>query len=136
MNDLSECTVLVVDDTEANVDLMVSLLGREYDVAVAMDGETALETAMSEPPDLILLDIVMPGMNGYEVCERLKANETTKDIPVMFLSANIEEPDREKALALGAVDFIAKPVDIMEVQEKVRNCLVQNRNREYPGDTP
>lgn len=130
MEDLSECTILVVDDTEANIDLLVFLLGREYDVAVAMDGETALEVATNEPPDLILLDVMMPGMNGYEVCERLKANEATREVPVVFLSANVEESDREKALELGAVDFITKPIDIVEIQEKVKNCLMQKLQKD------
>ncbi|MBN2255652.1 MAG: response regulator [Deltaproteobacteria bacterium] len=129
MKNLSEYNVLVVDDTEANIDLLVFLLGRDYHVAVAMDGESALEVAGNNPPDLILLDVRMPGMNGYEVCERLKANEATKDIHVMFLSANIEEADRRKAQALGAVDFISKPIDIMEIQEKVKNCLMQEISR-------
>lgn len=130
MKNLSECTVLVVDDTEADIDLLVSLFGREYEVAVAMDGEAALEIAVNEPPDLVLLDIVMPGMNGYEVCERLKTIEMTKDIPVMFLSANIEETDRRKALALGAVDFIAKPINIVEIREKVEKCLMEKLKKE------
>jgi putative two-component system response regulator len=129
MKNLSEYNVLVVDDTEANIDLLVFLLGRDYHVAVAMDGESALEVAGNNPPDLILLDVRMPGMNGYEVCECLKANDATKDIPVMFLSANIEEADRKKALELGAVDFIAKPINIMEIQEKVKNCLMQEISR-------
>ncbi len=125
MKDLSECTVLIVDDTEANIDILMYVLGNDYDIMVAMDGETALEVATAEAPDLILLDIMMPGMDGFEVCERLKADETTKDIPIMFLSAHAEDREQKRALSLGAVDFITKPIDMVEIQEKVKSCLMK-----------
>ena len=72
MKDLSECTVLIVDDTETNIDILLDTLGEDYDIAVAMDGESALEAVEEEPPDLILLDIMMPDIDGFEVCKQLK----------------------------------------------------------------
>ncbi len=86
MNDLSKRTVLVVDDAEANVDIFVEALEGNYEVSVAMDGESALEIIKSEPPDLILLDIMMPGMDGYEVCRRLKSESQTEGIPIIYES--------------------------------------------------
>ena len=79
--------VLVVDDTETNIDILVETLGDTYDVSVAMDGESALEAVTDEVPDLVLLDIMMPGMDGYEVCRRLKADDATRNVPVIFLTA-------------------------------------------------
>ena len=127
MKGLSECVVLIVDDTEANVDILVDALGDEYEIAVAMDGESALEIVEDEKPDLILLDIMMPGMNGLEVCEKLKAGDETREIPIMFLSGKTDAADKEKAMALGAVDYITKPIDIPIIQQKVKNFLMQNR---------
>ncbi len=125
MKNMSECNVLIVDDTQANVDILLYLLGNDYDITVAVDGETALEIVAEERPDLILLDIMMPGIDGFEVCRRLKANESTRDIPIMFMSAHTDESDRGKALALGAIDFITKPIDLVETQQKVKSCLMQ-----------
>ena len=109
MKELSDCTVLVVDDTEANVDILVDTLGEIYDVSVAMDGQGALEVVAEDPPDLILLDVMMPGMDGYEVCERLKANKKTRGIPVIFVTAKVEVADEIKGFGCGAVDYITKP---------------------------
>jgi CheY-like chemotaxis protein len=125
MKDLSECIVLVVDDTEANVDILVDALGEVYDIAVAMDGESALEIVAEEPPDLILLDIMMPGMDGFEVCERLKKEDMTRNIPIMFLSGKTDAADKEKAMKMGAVDYITKPIDVPDIQERVRKYLLQ-----------
>lgn len=127
MKDMSECIVLVVDDTEANVDILVDALADGYDISVAMDGESALEIVADERPDLILLDIMMPGMNGFEVCERLKAKESTRDIPVMFLSGKTDAAYKEKAMVLGAVDYITKPIDVPDVQKRVYNFLTQRQ---------
>ncbi len=84
MKELSDCTVLVVDDTEANVDILVDALGERYDITVAMDGREAPESVVDAPPDLILLDIMMPEMDGYEVCQRLKGDERFSKIPIIF----------------------------------------------------
>lgn len=124
MKDLSECTVLIVDDTETNIDILLDILGEEYDVAVAMDGESALEAVEEDLPDLILLDIMMPGIDGFEVCKRLKGNTETANIPIVFVSALTEAKEKRKGLDLGAVDFITKPFDSSEIQTKVKQHLL------------
>ena len=116
-------TVLVVDDTESNIDILVEALGDDYEVSVAMDGEEALEVVGDEPPDLILLDIMMPGMDGLEVCRQLKAETATRDIPVIFVTAMDEGGDMDKGLELGATDYITKPLDPREVHCKVAKAL-------------
>jgi putative two-component system response regulator len=130
MTDLSECKVLVVDDTEANVDILVETLGSDYDVSVAMDGECALEDVADEKPDLILLDIMMPGMDGYEVCRRLKSDENTKNISIIFLTAMIEEQNEARGLALGAVDYVTKPFSPELVKSRVQNQLELKLHRD------
>src|SRR5271157_735550 len=104
-------TVLVVDDAPENIAMMSSLLRGTYRTKIATDGEKALRIALSDDPvDLILLDIMMPGMDGYEVCRRLKADPKSKDIPVIFLTARTEMEDEQRGFEVGAVDFIVKPV--------------------------
>lgn len=117
-------TVLVVDDVAENLSLMVGLLKPQYRVKVANHGARALElAAQSPPPDLILLDIMMPGMDGYEVCRRLKAEPATADIPVIFLTAKAEVDDETLGLSLGAVDYITKPISPPIVEARVRTQL-------------
>jgi len=123
MSDLSECTVLIVDDTETNIDILVDTLEEEHEIRVAMDGETALQDISEFPPDLILLDIMMPGMSGYEVCRTLKSDIKTANIPIIFLTAMAEEQDEEKGLDLGAIDYITKPFSPKLVKSRVRNHL-------------
>ena len=123
MKELSDCNVLVVDDTEANVDILVDALGELYDVSVAMDGREALESVGDEPPDLILLDIMMPEMDGYEVCRRLKGHERYGKIPIIFLTALTEVENKTKGFQLGAVDYITKPFEIAEVKARVETHL-------------
>ena len=121
---LAKATVLVVDDTPDNLALMSGLLKDEYVVKVANHGEKALRIAAGEnPPDLILLDIMMPGMDGYEVCRRLKAVEATRDIPVIFLTAKSETGDETLGLSLGAVDYITKPISPPIVLARVKTHL-------------
>lgn len=115
-------TVLVVDDTETNIDLLVDILSDQYYVSVALEGESALDAAMDKP-DLILLDVMMPDMDGYEVCRRLKENPTTKDIPVIFVTAKSGVNDENKGLELGAIDYITKPFSPPVVLARVRNHL-------------
>ena len=104
-------TILIVDDTPDNITLLTSLLGDQYKNKVATNGVKALKIAMaSPPPDLILLDIMMPEMDGYEVCRQLKIDPATKDIPVIFLTAKTQEGDETKGFGLGAVDYITKPI--------------------------
>lgn len=123
MEEHNKCTVLVVDDAETNIDILVETLGSEYEVSVAMDGESALEAVESELPDIILLDIMMPGMDGYEVCQRLKSNPKTSEIPIVFLTAKSGDEDRARGIELGAVDYITKPFEISEVKAVVKAHL-------------
>ena len=123
MVDLSHMRVLVVDDVETNVDILVETLGDDYRVSVAMDGESALEVVEISLPDLILLDVMMPGIDGYEVCRRLKSDRMTRDITVVFLTALSEEGDEAKGLALGAVDYITKPFSAELISARVKNYL-------------
>ena len=117
-------TVLVVDDTPDNLSLMSGLLKDSYKVKVANGGEKALKIAQTLPaPDLILLDIMMPGLDGYEVCRRLKDEPLTRDIPVIFLTAKSEVEDETRGLALGAVDYITKPISPPIVLARVRAQL-------------
>ena len=123
-NFTEKATILVVDDTPDNLALMNSLLKDDYKVRIANGGEKALKIAVSDsPPDLILLDITMPGMDGYEVCQRLKRDPRTMNIPVIFLTAKAEMEDEKKGLELGAVDYITKPMSPPIVMARVKNHL-------------
>ncbi|MDP3521209.1 MAG: two-component system response regulator [Hydrogenophaga sp.] len=123
-NQIHRPTVLVVDDTPDNLSLMASLLRDVYRVQVANSGEKALKLINAgQRPDLILLDIMMPGMSGYEVCEALKADPLTRDIPIIFLTAMTATQDEKKGLDLGAVDFITKPVNPPIVLSRVATQL-------------
>ena len=116
-------TILVVDDTPANLSLLANLLNTQYRVKVANSGAKALELAVLEAPDLILLDIMMPEMDGFEVCRQLKANPRTARVPVLFLTAKTQIEDEEHGFALGAVDFIHKPISPPIVAARVRAQL-------------
>lgn len=129
--DLSDFIVMIVDDTETNIDVLVETLGDQYDVRVAMDGESALEYIQDEKPDLILLDIMMPGMNGYQVCEALKSNPDTFNIPIIFLTAMSEVQDEARGLELGAVDYVTKPFSPNLVKARVKNQIELKKNRDH-----
>jgi len=117
-------TILIVDDTPENLTLMNNLFKDDYKVKVANGGEKALKIVASDsPPDLILLDIMMPGMDGYEVCRRLKCDPSTSHIPVIFLTARSEMEDEKKGLELGAVDYIIKPISPHIVLARIKNHL-------------
>jgi putative two-component system response regulator len=119
-----KATILVVDDTPDNLILMSNLLKSDYKVKVANGGEKALKIATSDsPPDLILLDIIMPDIDGYEVCKQLKCNPKTMNIPVIFLTAKTGVEDEKKGLELGAVDYITKPISPPIVMARVKNHL-------------
>ena len=115
--------ILAVDDTKYNLDLLVDALGDRYDLSVSTSGVVALELARKMPPDLILLDIMMPGMDGFEVLRRLQDDIVTRDIPVIFLTALAEIDEKAKGFALGAVDYITKPFQIEEVVARVETHL-------------
>lgn len=123
MKPLSERRVLVVDDLRANVQLLDGLLGTEYRVCFAYDGESALRSIAESPPDLVLLDIMMPGLDGYEVLRRLRADPATHELPVMFLSAFEDVAHKTKGFELGANDYLSKPFHLLEVKARVRSIL-------------
>ena len=127
--------ILIVDDTPANVLLLVRMLEtRGYTTRTVLCGRLALQAARAEPPDLILLDIAMPEMNGYEVCEQLKADETLKDIPVIFISALSETIDKVKAFHAGGVDYVTKPFHFEEVYARVQTHLHMRRLEKLRDD--
>ncbi|MGC9452403.1 MAG: hybrid sensor histidine kinase/response regulator [Oceanipulchritudo sp.] len=123
-------SLLIVDDTPANIEVLVDLLSPKYRTRVATSGKTALSLCAKETPDLILLDIMMPQMDGYEVCRKLKEMEETKHIPVIFVTAKGETEDETKGLALGAVDYISKPITPAVVLARVETHLEVNRQRQ------
>ncbi|MBS4097135.1 MAG: PleD family two-component system response regulator [Sulfuricella sp.] len=115
--------ILIVDDTPTNIQILAEALRTEYRVKVATSGKTALELAdkPESRPDLILLDVMMPEMDGYEVCRRLKENPATHDIPVIFVTAKSDVTDEEQGLRLGAMDYIVKPFHLAIVKARVEN---------------
>lgn len=123
MKDLSESRVLIVDDVKANIDILVQALRGDYKLSVAVDGEAALRSIEAQPADLVLLDIVMPGLDGYEVCRRLRASEATREVPVMFLSSLEDVHDKARGFEAGANDYLTKPFEVLEVKARVRSLL-------------
>ncbi|MBL1178365.1 response regulator [Pantanalinema sp. GBBB05] len=122
--DRTDFSILIVDDTPDNLRLLVGLLSEQgYKVRPVTSGKMALSAAQGIPPDLILLDINMPGMDGYQVCEQLKANERTRDIPVIFLSALNDVFDKVQAFAIGGIDYITKPFQVEEVLARISTHL-------------
>src|ERR1700676_5399716 len=120
--------ILVVDDTPANLQVLAGMLkDRGYKVRPVPSGKLALLAAGRDPPDLILLDINMPEMNGYEVCEHLKADDQLKGIPVIFISALTEQLDKVKAFAIGGVDYLTKPFQMEEMHARVETHLKLRR---------
>lgn len=115
--------LLVVDDQPTNIELLYRLFADEYQVFMATNGPQALAKVEAEPPDLILLDWVMPGMNGLAVCEALKSNPDTRDIPVLFVTASHAPEEETRALEVGGVDFITKPINPAAVKARVRTHL-------------
>ena len=113
-------TILIVDDTETNIDILLELLGDEYDVLVALSGQSALEIVEDDKVDLILLDIMMPEMDGYEVCSILKSKSNTKDIPIVFITAKTDEDSIEKAYDVGGIDYVTKPFKPRELLARVK----------------
>lgn len=128
-------TVLVVDDTPSNLSLMTDLLESDYRVKVASTGARALKIAQAEnPPDLILLDVMMPDMDGYGVCMRLKSNPATRDIPVIFMTARNELRDEQTGLAMGAVDYFTKPISPPIMLMRVKNHLALKAASDFLKD--
>ncbi len=128
-------TILVVDDTPDNLTLVSNLLKRDYRVRVAISGEKALKIAQSEnPPDLILLDVMMPVMDGYEVCQQLRNNALTAHIPIIFLTAKSEVEDERKGLSLGASDYITKPISPPILEARVKTHLAAKAYADFLTD--
>jgi putative two-component system response regulator len=115
--------ILLVDDTKSNVDVLVNALKDTYKLGVSLNGEDAVRFSRQKMPDLILLDIIMPGTDGFEVCRQLKDDQLTKDIPVIFITAMDDLNHKTKGFDFGAVDYITKPFDITEVKARVRTHL-------------
>jgi diguanylate cyclase (GGDEF)-like protein len=115
--------LLVVDDQPINIQVMHQLFGGDYQVFMATSGAQALSICQANPPDLVLLDIVMPGMDGFEVCSQLKSNDATCNIPIIFVTAHTDAAQETHGLSLGAVDFIAKPVNPAVVRARVKTHL-------------
>lgn len=123
--------ILIVDDNKQNIDLLLDLFKDDYKVAVAITPERALKAARGEPkPDIILLDILMPGMDGYEVCNLLKQDEATQNIPIIFVTAVSEVMDETKGFAAGGVDYITKPFHPPMVKARVQMHLSLKRKQE------
>jgi len=122
--------VLIVDDEKINCSVLISLLDG-YSTIIALNGEQAMQRALSnQPPDLILLDVIMPDLDGYEVCRRLKENERTKNIPIIFITVKSTEAEETKGLNLGAVDYISKPFSPAIVLARVSNHMELKRQRD------
>lgn len=124
--------VLIVDDTPENIQVLMETLKGKYKIVAAINGQKALQMAAMDPvPDIILLDIIMPGLDGYQVCEKLKSDEKTRNIPVIFVTAMSQEDDEQKGLDLGAVDYITKPFRPGIVKSRVQNHLELKRHRDH-----
>lgn len=125
-------TILIVEDHPATRKLLQDILGKEYRALVVSDGQAALDMARENPAiDLILLDIIMQGMNGYEVCKNLKVDERTRDIPVIFLTVLEEDHDEARGFAAGVVDYIVKPISRLRLQARVGNqMMLRQKQRE------
>ncbi len=118
-------TILVVDDAPENIRVLTTILGPAYRVKAATSGEKALQMCGTDPlPDLVLLDVVMPGIDGYEVCRRLKAEARTAGVPVIFVTGTADDGDRSRAAALGAAAILVKPLDPADILARVA-ALVQ-----------
>jgi phosphoserine phosphatase RsbU/P len=123
MKKLSDCHVLLVDDAKINLEILIEGLKADYKLSTAVSGELALEAATGAPPDLVLLDIVMPGVDGYEVCRRLRQMPETAEVPIMFLSSLEDPQEKARGFEAGANDYLTKPFEMLEVKARVRSLL-------------
>lgn len=123
MKQLADCRLLLVDDAKPNLDILVEGLKGEHKLSLAMSGDMALQVAARTPPDLVLLDIVMPGMDGYEVCRRLRAMPETAEVPIIFLSSLEDVQNKSRGFEAGANDYVTKPFNLLEVKARVRALL-------------
>lgn len=130
MDDGGKFKVLIVDDASTNLEILGDALSQSYEVYVALSGEDALASASANKPDLILLDVMMPGMDGFTLCSRIKNIPELASVPVIFVTALEEEADEMRGLALGAVDYITKPYIINLVKLRIRNQLELKSTRD------
>ena len=122
MKDIKE-TLLLVDDEKINIDILLGLLGEHYDILVALDGYTAIEILQENKIDLILLDILMPDFDGYEVCKKIKEDQSIKNIPIIFITASTDEDSIEQAYEAGGLDYITKPFKPRELLVRIKTQL-------------
>lgn len=120
---MSKKRILLVDDSTTTLFMEEMILKASYELERASDGEEAIEKALAAPPDLVLLDLVMPGMDGFEVCRRLREEPTTRDVPVIMVTTRGEEHNVEKGFAAGCTDYVTKPINTLEIKAKVRTYL-------------
>jgi diguanylate cyclase (GGDEF)-like protein len=123
-------SILIVDDSVSNIEVLSGVMGIDYEVLFATSGEEALEVASQQSPDLILLDVVMPGMDGYETCKQIKKDDRIQDIPIIFVTAMNQEEDESRGLDVGGIDYITKPIRPSIVKARVRNHLELKRYRD------
>ncbi|MGR3320159.1 MAG: response regulator [Candidatus Anammoxibacter sp.] len=127
---LKKQRILIVDDESCNIAILMGLFQKDYKIIVAKNGEEALDIAMKTPVNLILLDILMPGVDGYEVCRKLKQSEKTKDISVIFITSKDEAEDEIEGIELGGVDYIKKPFNISIVKARVKSHIELKESRD------
>lgn len=131
-NDSQKQILLIVDDEPGNIEILIELLQPDYKIRVAKNGETALKIIFSEePPDLILLDVMLPGIDGYEVCKKLKADPCSNKIPIIFITGKINEDDEIKGFEVGAVDYVTKPFSPIIVKVRVKTHAELKKHRDY-----
>ena len=131
-SDETKPRVLIVDDEPSNIKVLASTLEHDYTITVASSGKEAIETAAAEPqPDIILLDVWMPDMDGFQVCARLKANELTSQIPVIFVTMIADHINEERGFKVGAVDYIYKPIKAKVIQSRVKIHVRLKQHREF-----
>jgi CheY-like chemotaxis protein len=116
----SDFRILIVDDDAMNIDILMDSLEEEYDVRAAESGEEALEIIPQYNPDVILLDIMMSGIDGYEVCRRIREDDTYKSVKIILISGRAMEDERQKGFAVGADDYITKPFDVDDIADKIK----------------
>lgn len=128
---MSAPTILIVDDEPYNIDHISQVLSPDYDILFALEGEQALALAHSQGPDLILLDVTMPGRDGFDVCQALKQNPATATIPIIFVTGRIDPEDETRGLEIGAVDYVSKPITPAILRARVRNHLELKQTRDH-----
>ena len=126
-------TLLIVDDEPQSIEMIAHMLGQEYEILAATNGDDALDIATQYLPDLILLDVAMTGLDGYEVCRLLKGDASTRDIPVIFITIMAGDMFEKKALELGAADYILKPMNPTMVRLRVKNIIELKFYRDEPN---